>query len=58
VDGDDVRVIELGKSLGFATKAPQPVPILRHLGGQHLERYVASEFRVGGAIHLAHASSA
>ena len=33
VDGDDVRVVELGEGLGLATKAPEPLGILRHLGG-------------------------
>ena len=39
-------------------KRVQPLRILRHLGGQHLERYVAAEFRVGRAIHLTHATRA
>ncbi len=58
VDSDDVRMVELGEGLGLTAKAHQPLRIVRHLGGQHLERYVAAEFRVGGAIHLAHATGA
>ncbi len=58
VDGDDVRMVELGEGLGLATKAPESLGILRHLGGQYFERYVAAEFRVGGAIDLAHAACA
>ena len=58
VDGDDVRVVELGQSLRLAAKARQPLGILRHLGGQDFECYVAAELRVGGAIHLAHAARA
>ena len=57
VDGDDVRMIELGKGLRFTAKAREPLWVLRHLGGQHLKCYVAAEFRVGGAIHLTHAAS-
>jgi hypothetical protein len=58
VDGDDVRMVELGQGLRLTAKAHQPLRIVRHLGGQHLERYVAAEFRVGGAVHLAHAAGA
>src|ERR1022692_4955600 len=31
---------------------------MSHLGRQHLKCHVAAEFRVGGAIHLAHAARA
>ncbi len=31
---------------------------LGHLGGQDFDRHVAAEFRVGGAIHLAHSTRA
>ena len=58
VDGDDVRMVELGEGLRLATKTREPLRILRHFGGQDFERYVAAEFRVGGAIHLAHATGA
>src|ERR1039458_830740 len=37
VDGDDVRVVELGEGLRFTAKARQPLRILRHPGGQHLK---------------------
>jgi hypothetical protein len=42
VDGDDVRVVELGEGLRFTAKARQPLRILRHPGGQHLKRYVTA----------------
>ncbi len=58
VDCDDVRMVELGEGLRLTTKAREPLRIVCHLGGQHLEGHVAAEFRVGGAIHLAHAACA
>ena len=54
--GDDVGVIELREGLGLATKTPETLETLRHFGGQDFKRYVASEFRIGGPIHLAHAT--
>jgi len=58
VDGDDVRMVELRKCLCLATKSPEPLRVLGNLGGQHLEGYVAAEFRIGSAIYLTHAASA
>ena len=58
VDGDDVRMVELGEGLGFPTKAPEPLRILSHLGGEHFKRDVATELRVGGAIHFSHPARA
>ena len=58
VDGDDVRMVELGKGLRLTTKTGEPLGILRHFGGQDFKRYVAAELRVGGAIHLAHSTGA
>src|SRR5271163_2762761 len=51
IDGDDVGMVELGKGLRLAAKAPQSLGILRHLSRQYFERYIAAELRVGGAIH-------
>ena len=56
VDRDNVGVVELRKSLRLSAKARQPLRVVRHLGGQHLECDVAAEFRVGGALHFAHAA--
>ena len=58
VDRDDVGMVELGKDLRLATKACQPLVIVCHFGGKHLERYIAAELRVGGAIHFTHAACA
>ena len=55
-DRDDARVIEGGEGLRLAAEAVQAVGTSGHPGGQHLERHIASELRVGGAIHLAHST--
>jgi len=56
VQRDDMRVVEGGDGAGFALKARQTLGIARHFGRQHLESDVTTEFGVGGAIHLAHAT--
>jgi hypothetical protein len=56
--GDDVRVVERGERLRLALEAREPVGIASHLRREHLERHVAPELRVGGAIHFAHAARA
>ena len=43
---------------GLALEAGQAIRLGRHLGGQHLERHVATELGVGGAVDLAHAAGA
>ena len=58
VDGDDVRMVELGESLRLAAKARQSLRVLRHLGGQDFERDIAAELCIRGAIHLAHSTGA
>ena len=37
----------------LAPEAGEPLQILRDLGREHLDRHVAAEVRVGGAVHLA-----
>jgi len=39
-------------------KAPQPVGVSRHKGWKDLNRHVALQDRVAGAIHLAHPTRA
>ena len=58
VDGDDPGVVEGGQRLGLAPEALEPLRARGHLGGQHLERHVATELRVGGAVDLAHPAGA
>ena len=54
VDGGDVRVIERREYLGLARESRQPLRIECESFGQYLQRYIASEFRVARAVHLAH----
>jgi hypothetical protein len=56
IDRDDVRVVEGGDGARFALEACQTFRIASQIGGQDLERDVASELHAGGAIHLAHAA--
>jgi hypothetical protein len=58
VDRGDVRMVERGEHAGFAFEAREPVRIAEERGGQHLDRDLAPEMRVAGAVHLAHASGA
>ena len=48
-DRDDARMIEGGKGFGLASEALEAVGTCGHPGGQHLERHVAAESRVGRA---------
>jgi DNA-binding TFAR19-related protein (PDSD5 family) len=58
VDVCDVRVVERGEKPGFALEAGEALRVLPQLRRQHLDRDLALELRVGGAIHLAHAARA
>ena len=58
VDGGDVRVVERGEQPRLAPEAREPRGVLPHLGRQDLERHVAPELRVGGAVDLAHPARA
>ena len=58
VDRGDVRVVEGGEEVRLALEAAEALGVLRDLGRQHLDRDVAAEVRVGGAVDLAHAAGA
>src|SRR5262245_24831369 len=58
VDMRDVRMIQRGECLGFTLKSGYAFRVLRKCPGQHLDSDLASEIRVGSAIHLAHAAGA
>ena len=58
VDRGDVRVIEHARGFRLLLEAAQAVRILREGGGQHLDRDLAPEARVLGAVHLAHSPGA
>ena len=58
VDRRDVRVVERGEQLRFASESGQALGIGRHLEGQHLDRHLAVELRVGRAVDLSHTAGA
>jgi hypothetical protein len=58
VDRADVRMIQRGEYPGFTAEPCKAFRIFREARGQDLQRDVASELRVTGAIHLAHAARA
>jgi len=47
-----------GDGLGFALESRAPRVVSRHAVGKNLDRDVAIQARVTGAIHLAHAAGA
>ena len=58
VDVRDVRMIERGERLRLACEPGESVGIARERIRQDLQRDIAIELRVAGAIHLAHAAFA
>ncbi len=58
IEHHDVRMVEPGHRARLALEPGQAVGITRHRIGKHLERHLASEPRVAGAIDLAHAARA
>ena len=58
VDGEDVRVVELGHRLGLALEAGEPLRVLRHLLGQHLDGHIPLEPLVLSPVHHAHSAGA
>ena len=58
IDGRDVRMIEGGERLGFAREAQHTIRVRGEQLGKDLQRDVAIELRIAGAIDLAHAAFA
>ncbi len=58
VDCDDARVVESGDGARFAFEAGAAIGVVGGIVRQHLERDLASELRVLGKVHLAHAAGA
>ena len=54
VDGQDVRVVEGGHGPRLALEPCEPFGVGGQLRGQHLDRDLASQPRVAGAVDLAH----
>jgi hypothetical protein len=57
-DREDVRMRERGHGPGLAPEARQRIRVLGEVAGQHLDRDVAAELRVFGAVDLAHPAAA
>ncbi len=55
-DRDDVGMVEGGRSPGLLLESAQAVDVVGHLGRQHLDRDLAIEALVVGAVDLAHAA--
>ncbi len=58
VDGQNVGVVQRGNGARFLFETAQPVCVPRQRLGQHLDRDLASEASITGAIHLSHAARA
>jgi len=56
VDRNDVRVVELGGRFRLLLEAAHDLLVLRHVGGQHLDRHVALERQVVRQEHGPHAA--
>ena len=53
IDRRDVRVIQRGEDLRFAPKSSESIGIRRHRCGEHLDRHLALQVRVGRPVDLA-----
>ena len=58
VDAGDIGMLQGGQGTGFTIKAGQPFRILGHLDRKHLDGDIPPQFRVAGAVDLAHAAFA
>ena len=58
VDLGDVRMVQLGEELRLALEAGQALLVLGERGGEDLDRHLALELGVGGAVDLPHAAFA
>ena len=54
----NVRMIEFGEDFGFALEPREAFRVPRHRRGQDFDRDAAFQIRVGGLVHLAHATHA
>ena len=58
VDGADVGVVECRRGTSLALEALERLDVLRHAGRQELDRHLAGEVQVLGAVDDTHASAA
>jgi hypothetical protein len=56
VSGDNVRMIQLGRSFDLSLKAGNCCRIFHHGGREHLDRYRAIHAAMNGLEHLAHST--
>src|ERR1700686_4478266 len=56
--GDDVGMIQRGRSLRFLDKASHAVPMSSHLSRQNLQRNFPIKFRILGQINFTHPARA
>ena len=57
IDRGDVRMIQRGQHFRFAAEPGEPIGIGGDGRRQHLDRDLALQIRIGGAVDLAHAAS-
>jgi hypothetical protein len=57
VNGQDIRVIQSGRGLGFLLEPSQAIGILRVLWRQEFQRYTAAKPDVLRQVYLAHSAS-
>ena len=58
VQSGDVLVIQRGEELGLSFEAGEPLLILRHRLGQHLDRHISIQPLVLASIDFTHPTSA
>jgi hypothetical protein len=58
IDRDDVRFVQSRHRVGLAPETLHVPTFAKQIGGQHLDRDVAPDFRVVSPVHLTHAALA
>jgi hypothetical protein len=56
VNGPDIRVIQCREQARLARESRETVRIRREGAGEHLDRDVALESKITGAVHFAHSA--
>src|SRR5258708_1179009 len=58
IDRDDVRMIQAGRGLRLALKAPQRSPVAEHVTEHDLDRDLAIQAQIGRFVNRAHPATA
>lgn len=58
IDMGDVGMVQCRECFGFSLQAGEPVWVRRDIGREHLDRHVAIQLAITGAIDLTHAPGA